>query len=400
MSDLAAAQKALDKAKVQMMAKPDTVFWCTICFSMRHVLDYRVQTAQTDGKTIWYNPDFFMKQTPDQRLGLLMHEVMHVAYGHVLRLGDRDMMKWNKATDYVINLQIISRSFKLPEGGLLDWGYKDMAAEKVYKLLPDEPEPPPMGGGTGDDDGDGSSGPGQAPPESHMAPPPDDGTADGVQQAQQAKERLDDMLIRAALQSEMAGEDPGNIPGEIALYIKSLLKPKLPTRQLLKRFFDDVAQEDYSWTRPNRRYMPDIYLPHRFSEGMGHIGIAVDSSGSVSDDEFKRFVSEVAHVIKTAKPKKLSLITFDCTIQSVHEIRTVQELLKVEFTGRGGTKIGPVLEWEAQHKPKVMLVFSDGCFHFPSGEFGKGRRPYLWAIHDRPGFEAPFGRVVHYNMED
>lgn len=402
MTDSQTAQKALDKAKIQFMAKPDTAFFTTICFSMKHSFDPSIETAQTNGTHIRYNPKFFMDQTPAQQLGLMIHETMHVAYGHCMpsRMGEKNMVKWNQACDYVINDQILSRGFELPKGGLHDPQYKGMSAEQIYKLLPDPPEPPPSGGaGEQDEDGGGGASgnaPGQgeqppAPPESHIAPP-----SAGEREAQA---HLDDILVRASIQSKASGDAPGTIPGELELYIDRLLRPKLPSRQLLKRFFDQMKKADYSWRRPNKRYMPDFYLPSLHSEEMGHIAIAVDSSGSVTDEEFQRFVSETANIIRRVKPSKISLITFDARIQSVSEIRTMRDLMRVRFTGRGGTAIAPVLEWEAKNRPRVMMVFSDGHFYFHSNTETRRKTPFLWLIHDNSRFKAPFGRVIHYDLD-
>ena len=59
--DMKLAQKALDKAKVALMSKPDSVFFTTVCFSLKHVWDDSIPTAQTNGLEIRYNPEFFMQ---------------------------------------------------------------------------------------------------------------------------------------------------------------------------------------------------------------------------------------------------------------------------------------------------------------------------------------------------
>lgn len=376
------ARKALDKAKIQLMASPDTTFFTTVCLSLRHIWDWSVPTACTNGQWIRYNPDFFLKCSPKQQVGLLLHETYHVVYQHMTRLGERDLLKWNLATDFVINLPIIERGFELPNGALIDKQYRGMSSEEVYNLLP-TPGPEEvevhfvMGelGDGGDDEGT-------------MSP----------EAIEEIKNEIDNILIRAKLQSEIAGDKPGSIPGEIEFYINRLLKPRLPTAAILRRFLYARAKEDFSWQKPNRRFFPKHYLPSLYSESLGHIAVCVDASGSVDDSQFHRMVSEVGGILRQMKPKKISLVTFDTQIRSVDEVTNLKELINVKFTGRGGTAIEPVLEWCNEFQPKVVLIFTDGGFYFRQEDL-KPKIPIAWLINDNPNWKAPFGRVVHYESD-
>jgi len=385
MTDLAAAQKAMGKVKINLMATPDSAFFTTVAFSLKHEFDDKIPTACTNGYWIKYSPTFFMKQQPDERLGLMLHETFHVIFNHMGRLLGKDMTKWNIATDYVINLMLVERNFKLPKGALLDYQYKGMSAEEVYDLLPDpEPNEEETHFIMGDDSSGGSGAPSPKTPTEA--------------EAKELQEHIDNILVRAQIQSKMAGDKPGAIPGEIELYLENLLSPKLPTALLLKKFVDSTAKNGYSWKRPNRRHFPDHLLPSLYSESLDHLAVAVDASGSVSDDFFKQYVSEVAGASRTVKPKKVSLITFDTRIQQVDEVRNLNELSRITFHGRGGTAIRPVLDWAIENKPKVMLIFSDGHFYFHE-DTPKVKTPLLWCIHDNERFNAPMGKVVHFSME-
>ena len=125
------------------------------------------------------------------------------------------------------------------------------------------------------------------------------------------------------------------------------------------------------------------------------MAIAVDVSGSVSDEEFKVFVSETHSIMRMLHPKKISLIQFDVGIKSVSEVKNVKELMGVQFKGRGGTHIDPVLEWANENKPQLLLVFTDGDFHKPKVET---RANTIWLIHNNKDFKAPFGKIIHYNI--
>ena len=58
--------------------------------------------------------------------------------------------------------------------------------------------------------------------------------------------------------------------------------------------------------------------------------------------------------------------------------------------------IDPVLHWANAHKPKLLMVFSDGGFRFYDTAV-KGFDT-LWVIHNDDKFVAPFGQVIHYRV--
>ena len=363
----AETKKAYDKAKIGLMARPDTAFFTTIVFSLKLIWDWDISTAATDGSAIRINPDFFMSLSPDERIFLMVHESMHVALLHMIRLGERSHKKWNIACDHYINLLLIERGFKMPKMGLADPQYKDLSSDEIYARLPD---PPP------NDDF-------QMDLEPPKDPPKD------------LTHEVEDILIRAALQSKMQGDTPGTIPGDIEIFLNKLLNPKLPWQRILQKYIQNLSKHDYSWRKPNRRFFPEHYLPSMFSEKLMDIAIAIDASGSVSDDDFKVFVSETHGILKMMKPDKLTLIQFDSVIKQVDQIKNVRDLMNVNFHGRGGTRIEPVMEWAKENKPKLLLVFTDGEFNFYSTDY---KTNTVFLIHNNPRFKSPYGKIIHYEI--
>ena len=95
-----------------------------------------IGTAATDGRHLWYAPEFIERLNPKQTEFLLAHEVLHVAFEHMLRRGDRDPQAWNVACDYAINYSLVESGLtQMPKGVLLDSKYKGMRAEKIYDIL-------------------------------------------------------------------------------------------------------------------------------------------------------------------------------------------------------------------------------------------------------------------------
>ena len=359
--------EALSKAKIQLMTKPDSVFFVTLCFSLKHEFTNEVPTAATDGKRIMFNPDFFMALSSEERVFLLLHETLHCAYLHIVRLMERDHRKWNIAADHVINLQLIERGYKMPEGGLADPQYKGFFTEEVYKMLPDNPK---------------------APCDMDLMPS-DEGTAADI------TTEIQDVLVRASMASKMSEDKPGTIPGEIEIFLDRLLNPKLPWNRILQKYFQSFNKNDYSFRKPNRRHFPKHYLPSLYSNSLVNVTIAVDTSGSVSDADFLRFISETNGILRMMKPERITLIQFDTELKSIDHLKSVTDLMQVSFSGRGGTHIQPVIEWANENKPQVLLVFTDGEFRWPSLET---KVPTIWLIHNNKTFTAPYGRVIHYEI--
>lgn len=359
-------QQAMDKAKIALMSKPDSAFFTTLVFSMKLLFDKAIPTACTNGKKILFNPDFFMAQDQDVRVSIFVHEAMHVAYLHVGkdRIGHRDPRKWNIAGDYVINAQLKARGFVVPDTWLYDPQYADMSTEMVYDRLPPDPPPPPM------EDIDISGDP-------------------------ELVKEVEDILVRAAIYSKQANDKAGTVPLDIEVYLDKLLNPKLPWNRIMANWFQSFAKTDYSWKKPNRRFFPEHHLPSMYGTALMNIGIGVDISSSVTDHEFKQQISEVHDILVKLKPEKITLLLFNTQISVVKEIKSARELLDVQFTGRGGTDIDPVIEYANEHKLPALLVLSDGGFNFSDVTT---KTPTIFVVYNNPGFEAPFGKVVHYEI--
>ncbi len=361
---------ALERAKIALMASEDSAFFTTVCFSMKHIWDERITTACTDGLEIRYSPEFFMNLDADEQLFLLLHETLHVALVHMTRLNGRNPRKWNIAADYVINYMLVQRGFKMPEGGLYESQYAGMHTDEVYDLLPDNPAQ-------------------ELPMEDLKAP-------ENPEDLEKTQGQIDDILVRATLQAQMAGEAAGSIPGEIQMYVDSLLNPKLPWHRLLQRYMTRVIKSDYTFRKPNRRFFPKHCLPSMFTTSLVDIAMAIDASSSVTPDQYLRFVSEGYGLLSKYKPDTLTLVQFTARLRSVDPITSATDMKNLHFHRYGGTDIGPVMDWAVENKPNLLLVFTDGHFSNNSPDPGV---PIVWIINGNPGFTAPYGKVIHFDPD-
>lgn len=390
------AEEALSKARVKLLIKQDCSFFATLILQapVKWVTADEVKTAATDGINLFMNPDFLLSLTPDERVFLVLHEIMHNVYNHGIRLGFRDARTWNEACDYVINDELIQRKFVMPADGLHDIEYRDMDADAVYSILmerkdkgqPNQPSPwpdlqSPQGGGSTDPN------------------TPNTGIGGTSMPTQEEIESFNkDLLTQAVQAAQMNGDSAGSVPGSLQRQLEEMLRPKLPWDRILARFLFSLTKNDYSYRKPNRRLLSQgIYLPSLYSEGVGKLDFAIDTSGSVSEDDFNQFISEIGYVFKRFNPDEIGIMQFDSILQSNDKVCSIQEFQKIRFQGGGGTNVEPIFEEFKTNSAKALIILTDGYFRHSADLDPK--KPVFWCIYDNPKFKPEFGTVVHFNKD-
>ena len=370
------------RAKVILDKDPKRCFFKIVSLQLDAQPDWEIETAAVDGKTIRYNPEFISGLTPQEAMGVLCgHEPLHCAFGHHARRAKRDPSGWNIAADLAVNQVCKEAGFSLPkeamfpgEGEFKDFP-PDLSAEEYYAMLPDDKKD---GSGQGDDPG-GCGG--------VVDPSPDES---GKQASSQRWERV---AAQAADVAQRQGK--GSLPGALAKLVDQILHPKVDWRDVLRDFVSRVfdSRDDYCWAFPNRRYMTQgLYVPGLRSESLGHIVVAVDTSGSVSDEMLAGFAGELNGVLE-ARPCKVSVVYCDAHIHKVVDWTPSEGPMPLEAVGRGGTSHRPVFEWvdEQEEAPACVIALTDLYTAFPDMP---PAYPVLWAVPEGQGTEAPFGRVM------
>ncbi|AHC56551.1 hypothetical protein JJJA_0035 [Achromobacter phage JWDelta] len=371
--------RELDRAKAKAFLDSNSAFLGPILVGLRFAWDKTVETACTDGIDLKWNPDWFISLQPPARVTVLMHEIWHVARLHLIRRNGRDPLWWNYACDIWINNQLERDkfSFKGIENCWKDQQYHGKTEEEIYAAIydPQSPPPPPASGSFGEDGGAGD-----------MQESPG-----GVTDAQ--REEILSTVTQAMHQAGISG-NPGSMPGDTERLITQFLKPVVPWQSLLQRFFNDMQDEDYSWSRPNRRF-DDIYLPHRFLDDgkLEHLAYYLDVSGSITQQDLLRFNSEVKHVWDHYQPQKMSLIQFDTRISHVEEIEEGHRLDEVKIKGGGGTCLKPVREHIIKNRPTAAIIFSD--MEVAPMEKLPFDIPVIWVVlGGRSSHKPSFGEVI------
>jgi predicted metal-dependent peptidase len=100
----------------------------------------KYHTAATDGQNIYFDPDYLISLSEDDRLFLTAHELMHIKFAHAFRLIGKDGQKrdsdtWNEATDAIINANLERDGFKIKEGYVNRPEALNYSAEEFYQML-------------------------------------------------------------------------------------------------------------------------------------------------------------------------------------------------------------------------------------------------------------------------
>ncbi|MFC5861749.1 VWA-like domain-containing protein [Acidicapsa dinghuensis] len=390
------ASLRIQKARTALVL--DHPFFGSLLFRLKDRPSTAIKTMATDGVSLLWNPEFVETLNAATLAGTLAHEVMHPALRHHLRRSGRDPKRWNIACDYAINPLLVDAGLKLPEGVLLENRFRGMSAEQIYNLLePEEGSDPDSDNDervAASDDTNGSpaqneSGDPSAPEmdggigQVLDAPTPSDGSPSVEEQAREWE--------IAVKQAMTVAQQAGKMPTGLDRTMEGVAAAAVNWRELLRRLWSETTVADYSWMRPNRRYLwRGLYLPGVVKEGVGEIVIAVDCSGSISGRQLRLFEAEARSILDGQRPERVYVLYFDAVVQKV-EVYEAGQPISLNPVGGGGTEFGPCFEWveECGTVPQTMVFLTDLYGSFPTSA---PSYPVLWASTGRR--QAPFGDVI------
>lgn len=300
------------------------------------------------------NPQFFTDLSIEHRIGLLKHELLHIAFGHLFtRSKYFDKKLFNIAADLEIN-QYIDEKY-LPEGGLTLDTFPELnlpvkaGTDEYYKLLQQAQQD-----GTSDTlqnllqqmDGESQY---------------DHKTWDEFEDITEAEAKIIERQVEHQLKEthNAVVKSRGTIPGELADKLQRLfhVEPaKFDWRGYMRRFAGNSIK---SYTKKlrrkhNKRYSGNPGLKIKFKN---HILVGIDTSGSVNRDELKEFHNELIHMHKTGH--MITVVQCDTSINSVEVFNPKKDL---DIKGRGGTDFQPVINFFNKNKKKytALIYLTDG----------------------------------------
>lgn len=364
----------------------DQPFFGVLALHLDVVEDPTCGTAWTNGQALGYSPAFVESLTSDELKALIAHEVMHCACGHCWRRDGREPKKWNQAADYAINSVLVEAGFQLPKGGLLDSQFNGQHSEWIYDRLPDvPPDQKPQPGEVRD-----------LPSDNPTASDDGSGTANDLSNGSQLSQTPTASEAEwQQLTKQAAALAQGKLPASLRRSILDATRPTVDWRSILRRFVQDTCKADYTWTRPNRRYLASgLYLPSLHSEQCGRIAVAVDTSGSIDDVTLAQFASEIRSIVAEVRPSETLVVYCDAAVNHTDTYGPDDYLELSSAHGGGGTDFTPVFEHlhtSDDMTPVCAIYLTDLYGTFPSEA---PDYPVLWAVYGRNESAVPFGERV------
>jgi len=340
------------------------------------------------------NEEFWTGLSDMHKMGLLKHELLHIAFGHLTSFSSFSNKKLaNVAMDMEIN-QYIEDSW-LPEGGIRIEDYADLKLDKragcryYYDQLLRLQDEKDKNGTTGNDAMD------KLLDDVASGDIPDHSTWEEFEDMTDAEKKLIEKQVQKILQDakEQTIKKRGNMPGEIEglIVVEEFVAPKFDWKGYLRRF-TGVSTKVFTKKirrKENRRYEDNPGLKIKMRQ---HMLLAIDTSGSVSDTELAEFMNEIHHIYKVGVD--ITIVQCDTSIKSIEPYRGKNE---ISVLGRGGTEFDPVLDYyNANLKKYTSLVY------FTDGECYTSVRPrgkVLWVLSERSGMNEDLpGQVIKLEL--
>lgn len=396
-------ERKLQKAKIALMRNQKFALLQGVMMIGRTRVADNVPTACTNGRDEIYGRKFVAELREPELCFVIAHEAGHKMYRHLTtwrKLYDEDPKLANMACDYVINLMLKDLD---PQGtviamplmkdgphkgkpiALIDERFRGMNSKQVFDILKQEQE-----------DGGGGGG-GEGGLDEHDW----DGAGDMTDEEKKELARDIDQAIRQGLlaHKKNTGEGAGGIDREL----EEMMTPKVNWREVLRDYVKSIchSKDASSWRRVNRRYLSTgVYMPSMIGEKVGHIVVAIDTSGSIGQAELTEFLSEVKGIAEEVNPEIVDLIYWDSEVAG-HETYEQSEVSNIVSStkprGGGGTSPSCVSTYLVEKKiePQCIIVLTDG---YVGNDWGNDwTAPVMWAIVGGYDVVAPNGKTIHVN---
>jgi len=350
---------------------------------------------------IHFNPLLFLDLSLPQMESTIKHEILHILSGHLIRAqklkGQYSPLAINMAMNIVVNsfleilppysvtLEWVNMHFGLKLLPFKPFEYYVEELEKTINLI-------------------------EATDEENMKDTLEQAKKEDLTSSQIAfaydPEKTHDLWEESQVADEktlqeftdkfIAQAQKGTIPGYLENLLASLQSSKgeLPWNLYLKKIMGTVeSNKKKTITRRNRRQPERLELRGELRSHKAKILVALDISGSISDEEFNQALKEVLNIVKNYN-HEITIVECDNEIRRVYTVKTVKDI-KPRLNTRGGTRFTPVFEYANQHKFNLLIYFTDGKGEEKLATVPRGYKT-LWVISGRGkelSLKEPYGVI-------
>lgn len=351
----------------------------------------------TDGFKITIDTEKLAKYSRDEITYLYAHTLLHIVLKHPYRQKTRDRNIWNQSCDVVINniLSTFENVGIRPADEIIDLEFKDKCVEEVYEILYKKKKEE-LSKTTPDKNGKIES---YAYDKSKL-------DLDEVltKSEKTNQEKLDGIIIQALSLAKKSS----NLYEGMSIEIDTLIKPEIDLHDVLKEYLiSSFFEKQISYERPNKRFIDrGIYMPgtKKLNDNL-NIFVALDSSSSVSLDEYKKFLGIISEIAESFYEYKIDILPFDLKVRNEYIISfdsfnplSNKELLIPK--SNGGTNFDELLNYLKKssevRNDSLLIALTDGEFDISESLLCNT----LFIISNKKNLRKfeQYGRVIQFNI--
>ena len=390
----------IDSIKRRLLVKYP--FFGSVVANSNFIAEPAIETAGTDGTTIYYNPNFIESITNEEQTFVFAHEICHIAFNHIFRSEGKDKELWNIATDSIINAFLKQDGLPMVEGGVDIPDAINYDAEEMYKKLLEEKKQQKQQ----DVGHDTHSMWDNAIKKKRQEQQSQSQQLDEKQNEEQEKKRNEEIKkltelgekeafkqnkiarkkqleeLREALASKSHGH--GSITNSERRNITDIgmSEPLIDWRRLLK----EAVKYDVDWSYRNAGIEDGVVTAYLEEMPRPETEIVLDTSGSINETLLRNFLRECKNILQTSKVK---VGCFDTQFYGFAEIKDVSDIDNLKFYGGGGTDFDVAIN-AFTRRVENKIIFTDGYADMPSTPIDA-----IWIVFGGIKINPVGGKVIH-----
>lgn len=363
-------------------------FYAELILTMDRIVSRAIPTAGVcikDVIQLHINPDFFNALTAKEQVAVLIHECKHILHDHIPRSKELAPEAYTRTTDDIqsainnakhqlINISAdcainpgitglpedcqLPKLYNLSDGQTLEWYVENLKDNEALKGLTEY--------------------------DGHSLWAESDG------EKEELKEKLRRAINNAAGKTRAAGK----MSSDIELLIDKLNYRPRDWKRELNRFAAKTIETTLESSRKKRNRRYGIMYPGVVKTTELHLGVAIDTSGSISDEALCQFMAEIGNIAKYAK---ITVVEADSEVKNAY----VYDPKKTyTVAGRGGTAYQPAFDYfNSQTEVDGVIYFGD-MDNYDTEVLVKPRYPVLWAIVGQQPPPAAWGSITKIEVDE
>lgn len=368
-------------------------------------VDYKeskdIIAAATDGKIIYYNPDFLNELNISEQIFIFAHEVCHIAFNHILRSENKDNDLWNIATDAVINQFLKRDGLTMVQGGVDIKEAINYDVETLYeKLLQNKQslESDKSKQDVGHDSHELWEQAVKKHKEENVKEKKDktglekkqeelekvgekDAFKKNLEEKKKQLEGLKEEILKQSLQAGILANGDVRSISNIGTS-----KPIIDWRYALR----EAIKYGVDWSYKNAIIEDGIIKANLEEQPIPETEIVLDTSDSINNKLLRGFLRECKNILKQSR---LKVGCFDTKFYGFHEIRTLKDIDNMILEGGGGTNFEVAVN-AFTRRVENKIIFTDGYASMPNTSID-----VIWIVFGNKKINPKSGKVIYIDND-